>query len=113
MQEILEHKVNKLVKEITDAFELRFEELSLIDEETQSRIDDVYLKDKVILPNEVRNRKGLAPLEGGDEPLELKPQQEAEIRMKGNRERDQRRQVNAPDKMGTARNAQGEGRKQA
>ena len=113
MQEILEHKVNKLVKEITDAFELRFEELSLVDEETQSRIDDVYLKDKVILPNEVRNRKGLAPIEGGDEPLELKPQQEAEIRMKGNRERDQKRQVNAPDKMGTARNAQGEGRKQA
>jgi len=114
MQEVLEYKVNKVIKDFTDMFELRFEELSLVDEETQSRIDDAYLKDKVILPNEVRSRKGLAPIEGGDDPLELKPQQVAEVtaQAKGSRARDQRRTVNAPDKMGTGRNPQGEGRKQ-
>jgi len=88
--------------------------LSLTDEETMARIDDTYLKDKVILPNEVRARKGLAPIEGGDEPLELKPQEAADAvaDQKGTRERDQQRNLNAPDKQGDARNAQGEGRKQ-
>jgi hypothetical protein len=111
MQEELEYKLNKLISEFTDAFMLRFEELSLTDEETMARIDDTYLKDKVILPNEVRSRKGLAPIEGGDDPLELKPQQAADVRMDGNRERDTQRNLNAPDKSGGGRNAQGEGRK--
>ena len=113
MQEELEYKINKIISEFTDAFVLRFEELSLTDEETMARIDDTYLKDKVILPNEVRARKGLAPITGGDEPLELKPQQAADARMDGNRERDTQRNLNAPDKQGGGRNPQGEGRKQA
>lgn len=111
MQEELEYKINKIISQFTDAFELRFEELSLTDEETMARIDDTYLKDKVILPNEVRARKGLAPIEGGDEPLDLKPQQAADARMDGNRERDTQRNLNAPDKQGGGRNPQGEGRK--
>ena len=111
MQEELEYKINKIISEFTDAFVLRFEELSLTDEETMARIDDTYLKDKVILPNEVRARKGLAPITGGDEPLELKPQQAADARMDGNRERDTQRNLNAPDKQGGGRNPQGEGRK--
>lgn len=114
MQEELEHKLNLIIKEFTDAFLIRFEELALTDEETMSRIDDTYLKDKVILPNEVRARKGLAPIQGGDEPLELKPQQasEAITAGKGTRQRDQKRKLNAPDKQGEARNPQGEGRQQ-
>jgi len=111
MQEELEHKLNKIIAEFTDAFLLRFEELSLTDEETMARIDDTYLKDKVILPNEVRSRKGLAPIEGGDEPLDLKPQQAADVRMDGNRERDTQRNLNAPDKQGGGRNPKGEGKK--
>ena len=114
MQVELEHKINLLIKEFTDAFKLKFNELALTDEETQSRIDDRYLKDKVILPNEVRARKGLAPLSGGDVPLELKPEQasEANTQATGSRERDQNRVLNAPDKMGTGRNPKGEGRSQ-
>lgn len=111
MQEELEYKINKIMSEFTDAFLLRFEELSLTDEETMARIDDTYLKGKVILPNEVRSRKGLAPIEGGDEPLELKPQQAADARMDGNRERDTQRNLNAPDKSGGGRNPKGEGKK--
>jgi PBSX family phage portal protein len=114
MQVELEYKLNMIIKEFTDAFMLRFNELALTDEETQSRIDDRYLKDKVILPNEVRARKGLAPISGGDVPLELKPEQSAEAmtQANGTRERDQNRVLNAPDKMGSGRSPKGEGRSQ-
>ena len=109
MQNELEHKINLILKEFTDAFTIKFNELSLTDEETQARIDDAYLKTKVIVPNEVRARKGLAPLSGGDDPLELKPEQRAEATT--NRERDSQRNLNAPDKTSGGRNPQGEGRK--
>jgi len=114
MQEELEHKVNMIIREFTDAFTLRFNELALTDEETQSRIDDRYLKDQVITPNEVRSRKGMAPLSGGDEVIDLtgKDASEALTSAKGTRERDQNRVLNAPDKMGSGRNPKGEGRTQ-
>ena len=110
-QEELEFKINLIVKEFTDAFKLQFNELALTDEETQSRIDDRYLKDQVIVPNEVRARKGLAPLAGGDAVLIINPKaaQDAASDASGNKTRDQNRTLNAPDKMGTARNAKGEG----
>jgi len=83
----------------------------LTDEETQSRIDDRYIKDQVIVPNEIRARKGLAPLPGGDAVVVLNPKamQDAASDASGNKTRDQNRTINAPDKMGTARNAKGEG----
>ena len=110
-QEELEFKINLIIKEFTDAFVLRFNELALTDEETQSRIDDRYLKDQVILPNEVRARKGLPPISTGDAVLVLNPKQasDAASDASGNKTRDQNRTLNAPDKMGTARNAKGEG----
>jgi PBSX family phage portal protein len=113
-QDYAEKKLERVIAEITDAFKLRFNELTLTDEEMQARIDDVYLKDKVIVPNEVRLRKGLPPRADGDAVLELKPQQAADAvaDAKGTRERDQKRTINAPDKQGDARNPQGEGRKQ-
>ena len=114
MQEELEYKLNKIIAEFTDAFVLRFEELALTDEETQSRIDSAYLVNKVILPNEVRSRIGKPPIEGGDVPLDLNAQDKAETvtDAKGTRARDKDRNLNAPDKMGGGRNPQGEGRKQ-
>lgn len=113
-QEELENKINLIIREFTDAFQLRFNELALTDEETQSRIDDRYLKDQVITPNEVRARKGMAPLSGGDQVLILNPKAiaDAAADASGNKERDQQRVLNAPDKMGTARNPKGEGRTQ-
>ena len=110
-QEELEYKINKIIGEITDAFVLRFNELALTDEETQSRIDDRYLKDQVILPNEVRARKGLPPIATGDTVLVLNPKDvgDAKSDASGNKTRDQNRTLNAPDKMGTTRNAKGEG----
>jgi capsid portal protein len=111
-QDILEKKINRLIKEMTDALEIKFNELSLTDEDTQSKIDERYLRMQVITPNEVRTRKGMVPLDGGDEPVILKPQQQAEVRAQaGNtRTRDQERQNNSPDISGEGRNAQGDGR---
>jgi PBSX family phage portal protein len=107
----LEIKVNMIIKEFTDAFVLRFNELALTDEETQSRIDDRYLKDQVILPNEVRARKGLPPISTGDTVLILNPKEASDAisNTNGSKTRDQNRTINAPDKMGTGRNPKGEG----
>jgi len=97
---------------MTDALEIKFNELALTDADTQSKIDERLLRMQVITPNEVRIRMGLVPLDGGDEVVQLKPQQQAEIRAQaGNtRRRDQERQNNSPDISGEGRNTQGDGR---
>ncbi len=112
VQEILEKKLNKLIEEMTDALQIKFNELSLTDEDTQSKIDERYLRMQVITPNEIRIRKGMVPRDGGDEVVQLKPQQQAEIRAQaGNtRARTQERENNSPDISGESRNPQGEGR---
>jgi PBSX family phage portal protein len=108
-----EKKLNKIFEEKTDALILKFNELSLTDEDTQSKIDERYLRMQVITPNEVRIRKGMIPLDGGDEVVELKPQAAAEQRSQaGNtRARSQERQNNSPDISGEGRNAKGDGKK--
>jgi hypothetical protein len=113
LQDFVEDKVNQIIKEFTDVFVLRFNELTLTDEDTQSRIDERYLRTQVLMPNDVRSRKGLPPRPGGDGPLVLNAQAQAEQKTQasGNRKRDQQRQANAPDQTGEARNPKGEGRK--
>jgi HK97 family phage portal protein len=110
-QENLEKKLNRIIAEMTDALQLKFNELALTDEDTQSKIDERYLRMQVITPNEVRIRKGMVPIDGGDQVVELKPQQGAEERAKGNnsRRRDQERENTSPDISGEGRNAKGDG----
>lgn len=114
-QKKLEKRVNRIIAEFTDAVVLKFNELTLTDEDTQSRIDERYLRTQVYLPNEVRIRKGMAPREGGDEPLQLTGQQAADQKANasGNKTRDQQRAATNPDSSGSQpRNAKGEGRQQ-
>jgi PBSX family phage portal protein len=108
----LEKKLNRIIEEKTDALLIKFNELTLTDEDTQSKIDERYLRMQVITPNEVRIRKGMIPLDGGDVVIELKPQAAAEQRSQaGNtRSRTQERQNNSPDISGEGRNAKGDGR---
>lgn len=110
-QENLEKKLNKVVNEMTDALELKFNELSLTDEDTQSKIDERYLRFQVITPNEIRIRKGMVPREGGDEVVDLAAQA-AEIKAEAmnSRTRDQERSANSPDNSGEGRNSKGDGR---
>lgn len=108
-QRTIEKVVTRIIKEVTDMFKFKLNELSLTDENTQSQIDERYLRMQVYVPNEVRDRMGMPMREGGDKPVELKPQQNAD-----NTQRARDRNNNASDSTGTdtGRNAQGEGRKQ-
>ncbi len=108
----LEKKLNKIIEEMTDALLLKFNELTLTDEDTQSKIDERYLRMQVITPNEVRIRMGMVPIDGGDKVVELKPQAAAEQRAQAGqtRTRDSERSANSPDISGEGRNAQGDGR---
>jgi hypothetical protein len=108
----LEKKLNKIIEEMTDALLLKFNELTLTDEDTQSKIDERYLRMQVITPNEVRIRMGMVPIDGGDQVVQLKPQQQAEVRAQAGktRNRDSERSANSPDISGEGRNAQGDGR---
>jgi PBSX family phage portal protein len=114
-QDALEKRVTAIISEKTDMFKFAFNELTLTDEDTQSKIDERYLRMKVIVPNEVRSRMGMSGIAGGDEVVQLTGQQASEqtAQASGNRLRDQQRQNNQADQGQTgARNAQGEGRQQ-
>jgi phage portal protein BeeE len=110
-QDNLEKKLNRIIAEKTDALLIKFNELTLTDEDTQSKIDERYLRMQVITPNEVRIRKGMIPLDGGDEPVDLQAQA-AEIKAQAlqSRSRDKERSANAPDISGEGRNSKGDGR---
>jgi PBSX family phage portal protein len=114
-QRILEKKLGKIFEEKTDLLRFKLEELTLTDEDTQSAIDERYLRMQVVVPNEVRARWGKPPIEGGDEVVDLKAQTDpaAEAASTGNRTRDANRSANATDSKGEGRNTKGDGRKQA
>lgn len=135
-QKIFEKKLNRIIKEKTDVFLLKLTELSLTDEDTQSKIDERELRWGVAVPNEIRVRKGLPGLPGGDKPVSVMAQQEAtnavqlktsqmtasarasggsEQRTQANatRTRDAERSSNSPDTSGEARQPKGEGRAQS
>ena len=113
-QDSLEKKINKIIAEKTDIFKFEFNELTLTDEETQSKIDERYLRMRVIVPNEVRERLGKSSLPNGDEPVILTGPQAAEqnAQASGNRLRDQERSANESDAAGLGRATQGDGRQQ-
>lgn len=115
-QKNLEKTINKIVKEQTDILKFKFNELTLTDENTQSQIDERYLRAQVITPNDVRPRLGLPITPQGDSPVVMTPQQRAEqnAQMAGTRQRDQQRTNNATDSTATptGRNPGGEGRVQ-
>jgi PBSX family phage portal protein len=113
----LQKKLAKPISEVTDMFYLKLNELSLTDEDTQSKIDERYLRLGTYLPNEVRARKGMPGIKGGDKPAVVSPQvkNEQATQASGNRQRDQARTANSTDSSSSTntRNEQGAGRQQA
>jgi PBSX family phage portal protein len=77
-QRQLEKQLNKVVKEFTDVLVLKLNELTLTDEMAQSQIDEKYLRNQVLTPNEVRDTLGKPPIPGGDDVIELSPRQAAD-----------------------------------
>lgn len=106
--------INKIIKEKTDVLELKFNELTLTDEVTQSQILERYVKTQVITPNEAREQLDLPQRPDGDEPFVLSPRQAADTRadIADTRERDTQRANNNSDSTSTTtgRNPKGEGR---
>lgn len=113
-QKIFEKKLNRMVKELTDAFELKLDEMTLTDEDTQSQIDERDVKNGILLSNEVRARRGLPGIKGGNERVDLnaKTAPAAQQAKDGAtpRARDATRSANRTDSAGAARNPKGEGR---
>jgi capsid portal protein len=112
LQRILERKLNMIIKERTDALMLHMNELALTDEDTQSKINERYLRNQVVTPNETRMTLGLPPIDGGDEVIKLGAQAAADANADTGktRARDAERSANATDSAGEGRNTQGEGR---
>lgn len=70
-QKTFEKKINRIIGEVTDIFRLKLNELSLTDEDTQSKIDERLLRLNAVTVNEVRARKGDSPLPWGDDKAEI------------------------------------------
>lgn len=114
-QAIFEKKIARVFREITDVVEFKLNELSLIDEDTQSKIDERNVRMGINVPDEVRSRKGLParPDGKGDQPWQATAQQKAEqnAQASNSRTRDQQRQANNPDgQNAVGRSAKGDGR---
>jgi hypothetical protein len=114
MQSLLAKKINRIIKEVSDSMNIKFNEISLTDADTQSKIWERLLRMQVLVPNEVRSDLGMPSIDGGDEVVDLKaPAAEQTAQATGNRQRDQQRQGNSPDQSGEARQPKGDGRAQA
>lgn len=112
-QKILEKKLNKLIKEVTDAFELKLNEMTLTDADTQSKIDERYVKTGVLVANEVRADQGRPGIPGGNEKVDLNAKDkisQAKAEETANRQRDSVRSAGATDSAGESRSPKGEGR---
>lgn len=124
-QNVFNYSINLVLKTFTDLFEFKLKTFSTNDELTQAEIDDTEIKNDTALPNEVRRRKGLPPLEDGDTTFSAKqqkisqaakadasaqPRAEAKAQANGTRARDAARTTGATDSKGQARNPKGEGR---
>lgn len=111
MQARLEKRINKIVHAYTDMFDFKFNELSLSDEDTQSKIDERYLRNKVHVPNEIRAARGYAAIEGGDKVIELSARgaADASANTRQSRTRDAERSASAKDDAGEGRNEAGAG----
>lgn len=119
-QKIFEKKFNKVIATKTNLLRFKLNELTLTDEDTQSKIDERYLRMQVLVPNEVRARAGMPGLKGGDNVVDLKAQAAAsgttpgqvaaDAAAQGNRARDSARSAAATDSAGNGRNAKGDGR---
>lgn len=115
-QETLEKKVNLIIKDVQGEqhiFDFSLNELTLTDEDTQSKIDERRVKTGQRTANELRVRDGLPAHKDGDQLIDLNAkskQMASENRAQGNRERDAQRSAGATDSAGEGRSPKGEGR---
>lgn len=73
-QRVFEKMINRILKELTQAFVFKLTKYTLTDEDQQSIIDERDMKSGALLPDERRTKIGLPPRPdgNGDEPLDLR-----------------------------------------
>jgi len=115
VQRHLNKVINTMIREKTDVVELAFKEATLTDEVALSQINERYLRNKAVTPNEVREMIGLPQIKGGDKMIDLSPQQSANARSQasGNTARQRERTNEQSDGPAAieGRNPKGEGSK--
>ena len=110
-QKRLEQKLNRIVKEFTDLFTLKLNEMTLTDADTQSKIWERLAKIGAITRNEIRAEQGRPGIDKGDEIIDInKPANEQMGEERTTRERDSQRSAGATDSAGEGRNPKGDGR---
>lgn len=118
-QRIFEKQMARIFREETEIVIFKLNELSLVDADTQSKIDERDVRMQILLPNEVRRTRGqpARPDGDGNKPWQASAQQKAEqtSQASNGRQRDQQRQSNSTDSSSSTntRNAKGEGRQTA
>lgn len=136
-QKMIEKRLNAVIAEKTDIVKLKLNEMTLSDDDVQSKIDERYLRWGAIRVNEIRNRWGWEALPDGDKPATMagaltgeeaaaeaekiaeqsavQSQAAAEQKAQAtqSRTRDADRSANATDNNGEGRATQGSGRAQA
>jgi PBSX family phage portal protein len=120
LQQYIEKAINKIIKEKTDVVELKFNEVSLLDEVAMSQIHERYAKIKALVPNEIREEIGYPQMDGGDDPLVLSGKEQADMQVEQQdkeyeRQRDAERMAQQSDGPAaiSGRNPKGEGPKTA
>ncbi|QLF83301.1 portal protein [Rhodococcus phage NiceHouse] len=80
-QKLLERKLSKVFRELTDLFVFKFAEYTLTDENEKSAIHERYLRLGALTPDEVRTDLGKGPRADGkgDEPVDAKSMQDAAL----------------------------------
>jgi PBSX family phage portal protein len=115
VQRHLNKVINNIVKEKTDLVELAFKEATLTDEVALSQINERYLRNQAVTPNEVREMLGLPQIKGGDKMLDLSPKTQANQRQNAAGDSERQRERTNQQSDGTAtvdgRNPKGEGAK--
>ena len=118
LQRYLEKMLSKVVGEVSELVELKFNEPSIVDESVMSQIHERYLVNNVVKPNEVRAELGKPAIEGLD--TEKQEREERMANMKADSQqasrdaRDRERDANNSDGPATAtgRNPKGSGAKE-
>jgi PBSX family phage portal protein len=111
-QKMVAKKINKVFKEFTNIFLLEFNELTLTDADTQSKIEERQIRNQIRVPNEIRSDHGWPGIPGGDKIVELKPQQAADAKATAGktRARDTQRAADSTSVNANGKSPNGAGR---
>lgn len=114
-QRMCESKVNKIIDELTDAYDFKLNEMTLTDENTRSQINERYKKIGVFTTNEIRDTLGKPNIDGGDEIVDMNADSKMKAEENTNRQRDAERKNNQTDSPAAtvSRNPKGAGRQQS